>query len=151
LGNLLTMQIRLYCRRPTRKPETGTERASQLMLPKQYSQDLGVIVSRLLEENVSRCLLLSVWTQISPRLTPHLTPCPFAASPTTVCNQFSRSSCCSIMVVGRSICFGYVLFLFACDAYLTRSTPLPQLTYACFIASCRGQPIHQSPACKEGG
>jgi hypothetical protein len=60
LANLLTTQIRLYCRRPTRKLETGTGRASQLILPKQYSQDLGLMVSRLLEENVSRYLLLSV-------------------------------------------------------------------------------------------
>jgi hypothetical protein len=49
--------ICLYCRRPTRKLETRAKRASQLILPKQYSQDLGVIVSRLLEENVSRYLL----------------------------------------------------------------------------------------------
>jgi hypothetical protein len=59
LANLLTMQIRLDYRRPVRKLKTWTERASQLILPKQYLQDLGVIVSRLLEENVSRYLILA--------------------------------------------------------------------------------------------
>jgi hypothetical protein len=60
--------ICLYCRRPTRKLETGAKQASQLILPKQYSHDLGVIVSRLLEENVSGYLLLSVCTQMSYHL-----------------------------------------------------------------------------------
>jgi hypothetical protein len=50
---MLTTQDRMNCRRPVRKLETGAKRASQLILPKQYSHDLGVIVSRLLEENVS--------------------------------------------------------------------------------------------------
>jgi hypothetical protein len=43
----------MNCRRPVRKLETRAKRASQLILPKQYSHDLGVIVSILLEENVS--------------------------------------------------------------------------------------------------
>jgi hypothetical protein len=87
LANLLTTHIRLDCRRPVRKLETGTKRASQVILPKQYSHDLGVIVSRLLEENVSRCVLhlsvdanttssdtssntLSVCSQLNDRLQP---------------------------------------------------------------------------------
>jgi hypothetical protein len=72
LANLLTMRTLLYCRRPIRKLETGAERASQLILPKQYSQDLGVIVSRLLEENVSRYSLVSVWIRMPYHLVYHL-------------------------------------------------------------------------------
>jgi hypothetical protein len=72
LADLLTTQIHLYCRRPIRKLETGTKRASQLTLPKQYSQDLGVIVSRLLEENVSRYSLVSVWIRMPYHLVYHL-------------------------------------------------------------------------------
>jgi hypothetical protein len=64
LANLLMTRTLLHCRPPMRKLETGTRRASQLILPKQYSQDLGVIVSRLLEENVSRYSLVSVWIRM---------------------------------------------------------------------------------------
>jgi len=100
MSSLSDQTFFLCCRSPTRKLNTGAERAFQLILPKQYSQDLGIIVLRLLGENVSHtCFHTCIQTL------PRLTSCRLTASPTTVCNKPACSSCRRIMDAGRLICF----------------------------------------------